>query len=406
MSQPGNSLDELRIDRSEAARGGSKGWIWIVVIVTALAVAALGLGLNRGRAVPVRTQAVREGAAAAGGGRTVLDASGYVVARREATVSSKVTGKVIEVLVEEGMRVEEGQVLARLDDTNVKAGFNLAEAELTAAKAQLAETRARIEEADKQLRRIAALAGQKVASASDLDGAEANVKSLQARLELQQAQVEVSARQVALWQQQLEDTVIRAPFAGIAVSKNAQPGEMISPVSAGGGFTRTGIGTVVDMNSLEIEVDVNESNLNHVQRGQPVEARLDAYPDWKIPAKVLTVIPTADRQKSTVKVRIQFDHLDPRILPQMGVKVAFQGTNGNAPGNRAVVVPQAAVRKEDGRAVVFVVQNGRAERRAVTVGGTQAGDTTLVGGLSSGERVVVEPPPTLTDGARVQERKP
>jgi RND family efflux transporter MFP subunit len=204
----------------------------------------------------------------------------------------------------------------------------------------------------------------------------------------------------------LDDTIIRAPFSGIAVSKNAQPGEMISPVSAGGGFTRTGIGTIVDMNSLEIEVEVNESNLNRVQPGQPVEARLDAYPDWKIPAKVLTVIPTADRQKSTVKVRVQFDQLDRRILPQMRVKVAFQGAAGSATASHAVVVPRASLRKEDGREVAFVVQNGRAERRAVTVGGTQAEEVTVVAGLSSGERVVVEPPPTLQDGTRVREKKP
>jgi HlyD family secretion protein len=399
------SLDELRIDRSEASRAGSKTWVWVLAIGAILALAVLARAVGRGRALSVQTQLARE-QATAGGARTVLDASGYVVARREATVSSKVTGKVLEVLVEEGMRVEEGQVLARLDDTNVKASFRLAEAELAAAKAQLAETRARLDEADKQLRRVGALAGEKVASASDLDHAEAEVKSWQARLDLQQTQVEVSARQVALWQQQMDDTVIRAPFAGIAVSKNAQPGEMISPVSAGGGFTRTGIGTIVDMNSLEIEVDVNESNLNHVQRGQPVEARLDAYPDWRIPAKVLTVIPTADRQKSTVKVRIQFDQLDPRMLPQMGVKVAFQGTAGAAAGSHAVVIPKTAVRQEGGRDVVFVVRNDRVERRAVTLGSVQGPEIAVVAGVSAGERIVVEPAPALADGARVRERKP
>jgi HlyD family secretion protein len=405
MSQPGQSLDQLRIDRSEATRGRSRAWIWLLVFVVILGCAVAGVGLARGPAVRVLTQTARPVASANGGG-TVLDASGYVVARREATVSSKFTGKVVEVMVEEGMRVVEGQVLARLDDSNVQASFRLAGGGHAAAKAQLGETRARLDEAEKQFRRVTALAGEKVASASDLDHAAAEVQSLQARLELQRTQVEVSAQQVALWQQQLDDTIIRAPFSGIAVSKNAQPGEMISPVSAGGGFTRTGIGTIVDMNSLEIEVDVNESNLNRVQPGQPVEARLDAYPDWKIPAKVLTVIPTADRQKSTVKVRVQFDQLDPRILPQMRVKVAFQGATANAPASRVVAVPRAALRQESGREVVFVVQDGRAERRAVTVGARQAEDVNVVAGLSSGERVVVEPPPTLQDGTRVRERKP
>ena len=405
MSQPRNSLDDLRIDRSEANRGGSKAWLWILGVVVLVGLAGVGLGLTRRQSVPVRTQGVREVASGNGGG-TVLNASGYVVARREATVSSKVTGKVVEVLVEEGMRVEEGQVLARLDDSNVRASFRLAEVEHAAAKAQLAEIRARLDEAGKQLRRTAALAREQIASAADLDRAEAEVKSLEARLESQQTQAEVAGQQVALWQQQLDDTVIRAPFSGIAVAKSAQPGEMISPVSAGGGFTRTGIGTIVDMSSLEIEVDVNESFINRVQPGQPVAATLDAYPDWKIPSKVLAIIPTADRQKATVKVRVKFDQLDPRILPQMGVKVAFQGATENAAANRAVVVPKAAVRKEEGRDVVFVVLNGRAERRAVTVGGTQAEDVTVVAGLSSGERVVVEGPPTLAEGLRVQERKP
>jgi len=337
----------------------------------------------------------------------VLNASGYVTARRQATVSSKVTGKVIEVLVEEGKRVEAGQVLARVDDTNIKASRRLAEAQLAAAKAALDETRVRIKEADLQLKRTADLAKASIATQADLDTAEAESQSLKARLDRQQVEVTVGEREVAIWQQQLEDTVIRAPFAGIVTSKNAQPGEMISPMSAGGSFTRTGICTIVDMDSLEVEVDVNESYINRVGPGQPVQAKLDAYPDWTIPCKVIAIIPTADRQKATVKVRVGFDKLDPRILPEMAAKVAFRGaeTTGIAT-SPTLIVPRMAVQSLDGRDAVFVVQNGRAERRAVTIGGTRDDEAVIASGVTAGERVIVGAPAMLIDGTPVREGKP
>ena len=404
MNPPDHNLEELRIDRTELNARSSRNWIWILLVAVIFGSIVIGPRVLRGGAILVRTEAARD--AGSGDGRVVLNASGYVVPRREATISSKVTGKVVEVLIEEGMKVEENQVLARLDDSNVKAGLRVAEAELEAAKAARAETLARLDEAERQLHRVNALTSEKVASASDLDRAEVDVNSLKARCALQLIQVSVAERQVSLWQQQLNDTIIRAPFNGIAVSKNAQPGEMISPVSAGGGFTRTGIGTVVDMSSLEIEVDVNESFINRVQPGQPVEATLDAYPDWKIPSKVLAIIPTADRQKSTVKVRVKFDQLDPRILPQMGVKVAFRGTPEGAAPSGAVIVPKAALRQDGGQDVVFVVREGRAERRLVTTNRVRDQEATLTAGVTPGERVVVEGPTPLKDGARVRERKP
>ena len=250
--------------------------------------------------------------------------------------------------------------MARLDDTNVKASLDVAEAQLASAKAALAETEAQLKDADQEFQRTTELAKQHIASQSDLDQAESNAKALQAHLAQQKLDVVVAERQVAMWQQQMDDMIIRAPFAGVVTTKDAQPGEMISPVSAGGGFTRTGIGTIVDMSSLEIEIDVNESYINRVEPGQPVEATLDAYPDWKIPCKVIAIIPTADRQKSTVKVRVGFDQLDPRILPDMSVKVAFRDNGGTAAG-RTVIVPKNAVLNRDGRDVVFVVQ-GRPRR--------------------------------------------
>jgi RND family efflux transporter MFP subunit len=205
------------------------------------------------------------------------------------------------------------------------------------------------------------------------------------------------------WKQQLDDTIIRAPFAGVVTTKDSQPGEMISPMSAGGSFTRTGICSLVDMDSLEIEVDVGESFINRVKEGQPVVATLDAYPDWKIPCKVLAIIPTADRQKATVKVRVAFEKLDPRILPQMGVKVAFQddGAASPAAGGNLLAVPDEAVRRIDNRDVTWVLRDGRAERRAVTVAHTDADEVSISAGLSKGETVILNPPATLTDGATV-----
>lgn len=399
MEKP--SLDELRIDRSAGAVAPPRRRFWLTLLVVLLVLGGLVGFLLRPRTTPVTT-ALAEAAAVTGEPRTVLNASGYVVARREATVSSKVTGKVLEVLIQEGMQVDAGQVLARLDDANVRAGLRVAEANLAAARAALAETQARLEEARKQLARVQSLQDRAIASAADLDRAEAEVKSHAARLDLQRAQIGVAEAEVAAGQQQLEDMVIRAPFAGMATAKNAQPGEMISPMSAGGSFTRTGIGTIVDMSSLEIEVDVNESFIQRVRPDQAVEATLDAYPDWRIPAQVLAVIPTADRQKATVKVRIRFAQLDPRILPQMAVRVAFKGTPGDA-ASTGVTVPKAALRKAAGRMVVWVVREGRLEPREVSVGFLGEQQATLASGVAAGEAVVVSGPAELTAGARVRE---
>jgi RND family efflux transporter MFP subunit len=377
-----------------------------IVVVLVLVLLAM-VWHSRSGGIIVHTAVARElGGGSTGGERTVLNASGYVTARRAATVSSKVTGKVVEILIEEGMKVKDGQVVARLDDTNVKTSLDVAQAQLESAKTAVDETRAQLKQAESEFQRATNLARQNIASQSDLDKAESDAKSLAARLARQQRDITVAERQVDLWQQQMDDMIIRAPFAGVVTTKDAQPGEMISPVSAGGGFTRTGIGTIVDMDSLEIEIDVNESYINRVEPGQPVVATLDAYPDWKIPCKVIAIIPTADRQKSTVKVRVGFDKLDPRILPEMSAKVAFRETGGGtASAIRAVLIPKSAVQSQDGRDVVFVVQNGRAERRAVTITDTQNDDAVLSAGVSAGENVVVDSPAGLADGMAVKGKK-
>ena len=397
-------LDDLRIKRDVNPNPSGRSQPVVIALIFLLVAAAVIWWFMRPKPIELRTAVARE-VAGAGTDHTVLNASGYVIARRAATVSSKITAKVTDILIEEGLKVNAGQILARLDDTNVQASLQLARAQLDSASAGLKETQVRLREAEQELQRQGALVKGNVAAQVDYDHAEASALALRARLAQQQSTVTVEERTIAIWQQQVDDTVIRAPFAGIVTSKNAQPGEMISPMSSGG-FTRTGICTIVDMESLEIQIDVNESYINRVAPGQAVEATLDAYPEWKIPCKVIAIIPTADRQKSTVQVRVGFDQLDPRILPEMAVKVAFRETTtaGSATVRRNIVVPHTAVRSVDGRDIVFVIQSGRVERRAVTVAGTQGEESEISAGLSAGEKVAVEPPAGLADGVAVNEK--
>lgn len=406
MASEKPALDGLRIDRSAAVEGGSRWRLWIALIVVALLAAAVVFWLKQPRPVEVRVAAAeaRAGGSAAG---AVLNASGYVTARRQATVSSKITGKVVDVLVEEGMEIREGQVLAHLDDATATRQLALAEAQLNSQRRALAEMEVRLREAKLSQDRMRRLLKEGVSTQAELDAAEAEADSLAARLDVGRQDVAVAERQVALRRQDVEDTVIRAPFSGVAVSKDAQPGEMISPVSAGGGFTRTGICTLVDMKSLEIEVDVNESYIQRVRPGQRATATLDAYPEWQIPSRVIMPVPTADRQKATVRVRLAFDALDPRILPDMGVKVAFLGEKeaGSAPARPAVVVPRAAVRKDAGKDVIFVVRGDHVERRAVGLSPAPGEEAVVLSGLAAGEQVVIEGPTDLKDGARVSVRQ-
>ena len=405
VSEPKPDLSALRIDKSAKGFSGPGWWFWVsaVVIVVAAAFAAWWY-LGRPAVKEVRAAEVVARTQSAGG-EAVLNASGYVTARRRATVSSKITGKVVEVHVEEGMAVREGQVLARLDDTTARANLALAEAQLDAARRQVTENEVRLAEAERTLQRRMQLLKESVIGKAELDAAQAEVDSYKARIAVAKEQATVADRVVALRRTELDDTIVRAPFSGVAISKDAQPGEMVSPVSAGGGFTRTGICTIVDMASLEIEVDVNESYINRVTPHQRVEAVLDAYPDWKIPGTVITTIPAADRQKATVLVRIAFDRLDARILPDMGVKVAFLETGGAAPAGQTaraeILVPRAAVRQDAGRDVVFVVQDGRVERRAVRLGLARGDAAIVLAGVGAGEQVVVEGPQHLAAGMKV-----
>jgi RND family efflux transporter MFP subunit len=398
-------LAALRIDQSARA-GGSRRGLWIGTLIVVIAAAAGGwVWSKRVEAASVTTAPVvaARGAGAVAG--AVLNASGYVTARRRATVSAKVTGKVLEVFVEEGKPVRKGQVLAKLDSSQVRASLAVGEAQLETARRGAADDEARLREAELTLARREQLVKEQVISKSELDSARAEAESLRARIAVAHQQVKVSESIINQRRTDLADMEVRAPFDGVAISKDAQPGEMISPVSAGGGFTRSGIATIVDMSSLEIEVDVSESYINRVHPAMPVEAVLDAYPEWRIPAHVITTVPAADRQKATVRVRIGVEQLDPKILPDMGVKVSFLSERPAAEAEGAkpkLLVPSKAVRSADGKSIVFVLQNDRVERRAVSVGAAGGDQTELLSGVSAGERVVVEGPQTLKDGDKVK----
>lgn len=401
-----SKLEQLKIEREPDKPARSMRGPVIAIILIAIIAATLWWFFKPESAIEVKTAVAREITNKAAS--TVLNASGYVTARRQATVSSKFTGKVVEVLIEEGMAVAEGEVLARLDDANIRTSFELAEAQLKSTKSSLKETEALLKEAQAIFERTKSLVDRQLASEAEMDRALAGKASLAAQLNRKNDDVEVAERQVDVYRQQLDDTIIRAPFAGVIVAKNAQPGEMISPISAGGGFTRTGIGTLVDMSSLEIEIDVNETYINRVEAGQQVVAMLDAYPDWSIPCHVIAIIPTADRQRATVEVRVGFEELDPRILPDMGVKVAFQDGEQSNTSRVGVVIPATAIREagsEAGseKAYVFLVVDSMVERRAIATAGERGKDILVTAGLSGGDKVVINAPAALVNGAKVKE---
>jgi RND family efflux transporter MFP subunit len=413
MSFDQNALDSLRIERSPepAPSNSSRPGIykWFIAGVLILAAIAAAFALFRDNAIEVETVTATAAASGGSNGSAVLNASGYVVARRQATVSAKVTGKVAEVLIEEGMEVKEGQMLARLDDTTTRPVFELAERQLDAANKNLQEVQVRLAEAERNLQRNQQLRADKLVSEQALDAAEAEHGALKARLEALRSEVRVAQGSVRVRAQDLDDLQVRAPFDGVVISKDAQPGEMISPISAGGGFTRTGIATIVDMDSREIEVDVNEAFINRVKAGQRTEAVLDAYQDWTIPSHVIKIVPTADRQKATVRVRIGFDQLDPRILPDMGVKVSFMDDRASEPttatARPAVRVPAEAIMKEGDTTFVWRVNDDSVERVAVRTGGERNGQIEVLSGINAGDVLVGKPVDGLAEGAPVKKKQ-
>ncbi len=406
-------LKQLRIDRSAPAPepSGRGRWIGVGIAVVVIAAAVAWFMLGRGTTWVVATAVAQPISPAVAAGSSVLDASGYVTARRQATVSSKVTGRVAEVRIEEGQRVEEGEVLARLDPVDAQSQLDQSQTQLAAVRAQLTEYKIQVVKAERDLKRQQDLSARKLTSQQLAEDAATEVAALKARVAVQERQIAVAQSGVDAARVNLDNTVVKAPFSGVITVKAAQPGEIVSPISAGGGFTRTGIGTIVDMNSLEIEVDVNESYIGRVQPGQPVESTLNAYPDWKIPGKVIAIIPTADRGKATVKVRIGMDVKDARIVPDMGARVAFLGEARPA-GEAApkplpgVLVPSEAIRKVGDASMAFVVKDGRLEERTLTLGQTMSNSRQVLSGLSAGDRVALATPDGAKAGDKVESKTP
>jgi len=329
---------------------------------------------------------------------------------RQATVSAQITGTMTEVLIEEGDRVKAGQVLARLDDTSQRAALAQAEAQFHSAQALLVQFQAQLAQDQRDVKRAEDLVERKLVSEQAVEQARTLVDTHGAQVEQQRKQIELAVANVRSAHVQLDYCTVRSPFTGVVIAKAAQVGEIVSPFSAGGGFTRTGIGTLVDMDSLEIEVDVNEAYINRVQPKQPVASVLNAYPDWKIPSHVIAIIPTADRSKATVKVRIGLDLKDDRIVPDMGVRVSFleeqKPVEQDSRPPRGVLVPTAALRREGQTDILFVLKDGKAQRRTVTLGGAFGNSRQVESGVSPGEAVIVDAPAELKDDAAVSAASP
>ena len=378
MSDKKDLLNDLKIDRSDNNNSEKSPLLKIITLIVAsvfiLAVTKF-IFLSEGELLEVSAYKAKPAGQSNNSSASVLDASGYVTARMQATVSSKITGKVLEVFIEEGMFVEKGQILAQLDDSSVQAELNFAKTQL--------------KEAQRVFNRTSELRKDNLASQASLDAAESQVDGLKARLDI--------SKQI------VADMQIRAPFSGVVINKAAQPGEMISPVSAGGGFTRTGIGTIVDMSSLEVEVDVNESYINRVQPGQPAITNLNAYPNWDISSEVIAIIPTADRNKATVKVRIGLLEKDARVLPDMGAKVSFlKDQIIEAPEKlEGVMIPSSSLIKEGNLSYVFVIKNGLITKTKVTVGSLSSNFSRISNGIEVGDNVVTDPNNELQNGQEV-----
>jgi RND family efflux transporter MFP subunit len=414
LDSPRPDLGSLRIHDGQRAKSGmGKRIVYAgipVLIFAGMVVAAFAFR-NQKPVVEVTTVVKPE----AGGQQTALNASGYITPRRRATIAAKITGRVTGVFFDEGTRVAEGQLLATLDDSDLRRALDSARADRDASQAAIADFEVQLKNAQIELRRAEQLQKAGVQTQEALDNATMAVDSLKAKITLAKQQVVAAESRIGVAQQAVDNCTIRAPYAGIVVSKDAQVGEMVSPVSAGGGFTRTGIATIVDMKSNEIEVDVNESYIAKVKEGQPVTATLDAYPDKPIPSKVRTVIPTADRQKATVKVRITILNLDKYdfILPDMGVKVAFLeeekpavSAKGKEKAPQAVAyIPKTAVRSDSSASFVYLLRDGKVERRAVSLGVDRGTDVAVLAGVTPGDSLIVKGPENLRDGDKVEIRQ-
>jgi RND family efflux transporter MFP subunit len=400
-------LNDLRIESGQREDGRSPPWLWPVLTVAGLLVLLAGTGWWY---FSVRSPAVQTASAVAvqsgGTAGAVLQATGYVTARRQATVSTQITGTLTEVLIEEGDHVKKGQVIARLEASALRASLNVAQANLQSAQAQIAQAQAQLSQAEADARRQKELVASGMTSKQAAEQSQTAVASYAAQLETRRRETDAARAQLAQALVTFDYSVVRAPFSGVVTAKAAQVGEIVSPLSGGGGFTRTGVGTIVDMDSLEVDVDVSEAYIGQVKPDMPAESVLDAYPDWKIPSHVIAVVPTADRGKATIKVRVALEQKDARLVPDIGVRVTFLGSKPAAATSSAavgVLVPATAVVIRDKQSVVFIVRDGRVRQSKVQLAPKDVDAKKLIlDGLKAGERVVLSPPDTLLDGVEVR----
>jgi RND family efflux transporter MFP subunit len=412
MTDPSRDLAKLRIDRAAAPPGVRRAFLRTLILggVALALIAAAVAFLRRGPSATVQVFTVSTSGAAGGAGArgaTAVTANGYVVARTKASVSAKISGRLTYLGVSEGSHVREGEVIARLDNADYQAQVQQAEANLATARASLIESQADRDQLAREARRLRDVRAQnpQLVSQQELDAAESRAAQAEARVGAAQARVEAAGAGVRVAQATLENTFVRAPFTGTVLRKDAEVGEVVAP-SVGGGLTRGAVVTMADLRTLEVEVDVNEAYIARVSGGQVARITLDAYPDTTFRGRVRQVVPTADRQRATVQVKVSILDHDPRILPEMGARVDFLEPDTVRPGAAApaprILVPTAAVHEEAGKAVVWLVRAGRLERREVRAGPMSGGMREVTSGLSGGELLVVGGVENPRDGMRVK----
>ena len=401
MTSP--DLSRLQIAREGAtpspARSRRRYYIAGAVLLALLVIAALAVVRTRALKVSVARAELRGGAGAGG-----LTANGYVVARTQASVSSKLPGRLALLSVDEGDRIAAGAVIARLEAAEYEAGVRQAAAEALGADAVFHEAESQLAQARRAHERAVSLHAQELIAEQALEDAATARTVAEARVRAAAARREAARQGELAARANLANTVIRAPFTGTVLRRDAEVGEVVAPAVAGGGFTRGAVVTMADLSTLEVEVDVNEAYIGGITSAQPAEIVLDAYPGVPFPGHVRQVVPTADRQKATVLVRVAIDAQDPRILPEMGARVVFRDTANSAAAAlpARVYVPAAAVRSEGERSIVWVVRDGRASRVEIEAGPVSADEREVRRGLSGGEQLILDPPAELVEGARVE----
>ena len=416
---PTADLSKLRINRDDpppAVRRALGRVLWLTGAAVLIVAVVVVIG-RRGGGVPVQVVTVTtaagggEGAARGGnGGAVAVVANGYVVARTKAAVSAKIPGRLAMLNVSEGSRVEKGDIIARLDNADYAAAVGQAEAGLASAKATLIETQSDRDQLQREFVRVRDIRAQNpnLVSPQDVENADSKARQADARVSAQEARVDAAAAAMRVAQASLENTYIRAPFSGTVLRKEAEVGEVVAP-SVGGGLTRGAVVTMADLATLEVEVDVNEAYIARIQSGQQARITLDAYPDTAFRGAVRQVVPTADRQRATVQVKVAIVDRDPRILTEMGAKVEFlQAPRPIASGaaqpveRPRIIVPAEAVRSENGRDVVWIVRDGRVHSRDVDAGPVSGNFREIRSGLSGGEQLLVGGIETPTEGQRVK----